>query len=92
MLSRELTSPVFIDIAFGAGHTYSHWRRAPPRNTCSAGRGPTSENPMLQGENFFLMSFFFEINRKKLQKTDCSGVLAEVSPDFLSMQPLIASF
>ena len=32
MLSSELTNPVFIAIAFGTSHTYSHWRWA-PRNT-----------------------------------------------------------
>ena len=85
MLSRELTNPVFTDIAFSTSHTYSHWRRT-PRNTRCAGRGqtvggPASKNPILQGENlFFNIIFFRDQPKKNYEKTDGSGVLAERIP------------
>ena len=29
MLSRELTNPVFTNVAFGVSLTYNHWRKIP---------------------------------------------------------------
>ena len=53
MLLRELTNPVFTNIAFGASHTYSQWCRTPiqypQRKEGADSRDPASKDPMLQG-------------------------------------------
>ena len=98
MLSRELTNPVFTDIAFGASHTYCHWHRIsaptpPQRGEGLEVRGPHLKTlPMLQGEELFFNIIFLRDQPRKLQKTDGSGVLALGSQDFPATPLLIASF
>ena len=59
MVSKELTNPVFTDIAFGASHTNSHWRTIPPATSDARGgassRGPASK---LQGEKLVFIIIF----------------------------------
>ena len=49
-LSRELTYPVFIDIAFSSSHTYSHWRSTLPEIPAARVGGKQSE-PCIKGPN-----------------------------------------
>ena len=92
LLSIELTNHAFTDVAFGASHTYSHWRKT-TRNTRSVMMGrqhrdPASKDPMLRGENLFLISFL----REHQYKTDDSGVLAGGLLVFVGTQLFITSF
>ena len=62
MVSKELTNPVFTDIAFGASHTNSHWRTIPPATSDAregaSSRGRASKNPKLQGEKLVFIIIF----------------------------------
>ena len=67
-LSRELTNPVFNNIAFGASHTYSHWHRSstqyPQYKKGAGSRGPHLRTSCFRVKTFYFDMTFLEISLK----------------------------
>ena len=62
MLSKDLTNPVFIEIALGASQTYSYWRRTSSATSAAREwadcRGPASKDQMILDKKIFFNIIF----------------------------------